>query len=189
MAAPFIHAQSCVKRYGGKPEDYLDIHELMDSTKSTFPDNRHRALTHNIWFCATIIPKIFGHSRVNSDGKQYNTKDIAELHCLEDFRWKFIPSVQDYLENMEMKSWMNNGLGTPSSAQRLYRLKEETTIIFPSVPDEAKKVDFVLQEEKTEEEKSIISPELKDKLNNAIENLKNIDLENDRSHIKEGYLD
>ena len=123
MAAPIIHAESSAKRYGGKAEDYIDIHELMDSSKSSFPDNRHRCMTHNIWFCVTIIPKIFGHSRVNSDGKKYICKDIAEQHCLEDFRMKFIPSVQDYLENLEMKSWMNNGMGTPPSAQKLYKPK------------------------------------------------------------------
>lgn len=124
MAAPFIHAQSSAKRYGGKPEDYLDIHELMDSSKSTFADNRHRALTHNIWFVTTILPKIFGHSRTNSDGRSYNVKDIGEQHVLEDFRMKFIPTVQDYLSEMEIKDWMNNGMSLPDSAKKLYKNSE-----------------------------------------------------------------
>jgi len=130
MAAPYIHSLSSVKKYGGKPEDYMEIHELMDSSKSTFPDNRHRALTHNIWFCCTIIPKIFGHRKQNSEGKWYNPKDIAEQHCLEDFRMKFIPSPQDYLENMKMQAWMDNAIsGSPSSVKERIINKEQFKII------------------------------------------------------------
>lgn len=80
MAAPYIHAISSAKKYGGTPEDYLDIHELMDSSKITFADNRHRVLTHNIWFITVILPKVFGHQRENSDGKKYNVKDIDLWH-------------------------------------------------------------------------------------------------------------
>lgn len=60
MAKPIIHARSSARRYGGEPEDYLPIHDLMDSSKAAFPDNRHRALTHNSWFFF-IVEKIFGH--------------------------------------------------------------------------------------------------------------------------------
>jgi hypothetical protein len=109
MAAPYKHSQSSAKKFGGKPEDYLDIHELMDSTKTTFADNRHRALTHNIWFVAYVLPKIFGHVRTNSDGKEYNVKDVGEYHVLEDFGMQFIPTVQDYLQEMEIQPWMSGG--------------------------------------------------------------------------------
>ena len=67
---PYIHAELSVKRFGGKVDDYLDIHELMDSTKATFPNNGHRMITHNSWFVVEILPKIFGHQRINSDGKK-----------------------------------------------------------------------------------------------------------------------
>ena len=117
---PQIHADLSAKRYGGKPIDYLDIHILLDSTKGSFPDNRHRAITHNSWFTTNILPLIFGQTRINSDGKTYNVKDVGEHHILEDFRMKFIPSVQDYLENMSLEPWMNNGLGVPNSAKMLY---------------------------------------------------------------------
>jgi hypothetical protein len=110
---PYIHAELSAKRYGGIPEDYLDIHELMDSSKAAFPNNLHRVLTHNSWFVVTILPKVFGHRRQNSEGKWYNVKDVGEYHILEDFKMRFIPSVQDYLENMVMQDWMNNGAGSP----------------------------------------------------------------------------
>jgi membrane-bound metal-dependent hydrolase YbcI (DUF457 family) len=124
MAAPYIHAKSCVKKWGGKEEDYLPIHNLMDSSKQAFPDNRHRAITHNIWFCTNIIPKIFGDIAKNSDGKEYIPKDVAELHCLEDFAMKFIPSIQDYLENMTMQPWMRNGLGEAPNSNKLIKKTE-----------------------------------------------------------------
>lgn len=111
---PMIHAELSVKRYGGVPEDYLDIHELMDSSKACVSDNRHRFLTHNSWFVVTILPKVFGHQRVNSDGKKYNVKDVGEYHCLEDFRMRFIPTPQDYAEHLEMQPWINNGGGVPN---------------------------------------------------------------------------
>lgn len=60
MAKPIVHARSSARRFGGVAEDYLEIHDLMDSSKSAFPDNRHRALTHNSWFFF-IVERIFGH--------------------------------------------------------------------------------------------------------------------------------
>lgn len=45
MSKPFIHAISSAKKFGGKWTDYIEIHELIDSSKSVLSDNRHRALT------------------------------------------------------------------------------------------------------------------------------------------------
>ena len=50
MANPLIHSKSSVKRWGGKVEDYIAIHELIDSPKATMNNNSSRALTHNTWF-------------------------------------------------------------------------------------------------------------------------------------------
>jgi hypothetical protein len=110
MANPLIHSQSSVKRWGGKVEDYLPIHELIDSPKATMNNNTSRMLTHNIWFCYNIIPKVFGYNITNSAGKSVDTVDIAMLHVAEDFRMKFIPTVQDYLKHMEVQPWMCNGV-------------------------------------------------------------------------------
>lgn len=110
MANPLIHAQSSVKRWGGKVEDYIDIHELIDSPKATMNNNSSRALTHNTWFAYTIIPKVFGYNRTNSDGKRVDTIEVAMLHIAEDFRMKFIPTAQDYLKHLEVQKWMCNGV-------------------------------------------------------------------------------
>jgi len=110
MANPMIHAKSSVKRWGGKVEDYIAIHELLDSPKATMNNNTSRMLTHNIWFIYHIIPKIFGYNITNSDGKSVDPVDIAMLHVAEDFRMKFVPTVQDYLKHMEVQTWMCNGV-------------------------------------------------------------------------------
>jgi hypothetical protein len=47
MAHPLVHAQSSAKKFGGKPEDYLAIHNWFDESKAYFADFRHRALRHH----------------------------------------------------------------------------------------------------------------------------------------------
>jgi len=110
MANPLIHSKSSVKRWGGKVEDYLPIHELNDSPKMTMNNNSARLMTHNTWFAYHIIPKIFGYNITNSDGKSVDCVDIAMLHIAEDFRMKFVPTPQDYLKHLEVQPWMNNGV-------------------------------------------------------------------------------
>ena len=105
-----IHSLSSVKRWGGKVEDYLAIHELIDSPKATMNNNSARVLTHNTWFAYTIVPKIFGYNIVNSAGKRVDVVDIAMLHIAEDFQMKFVPTPQDYLKHLEVQAWMNNGV-------------------------------------------------------------------------------
>jgi hypothetical protein len=110
MANPLIHSKSSVKRWGGRVEDYLPIHELIDSPKATMNNNSSRMLTHNTWFAYTIIPKVFGYNIINSEGKSVDSVDIAMLHIAEDFRMKFVPTPQDYLKHIEVQSWFNNGV-------------------------------------------------------------------------------
>ena len=117
MANPLIHAKSSVKRWGGNVEDYIELHELLDSPKATMNNNTSRMLTHNIWFCYQIIPKIFGYNITNSDGKSVDTVDIAMLHVSEDFKHRFIPTAQDYLKHLDVQPWMNNGCGKMPSQE------------------------------------------------------------------------
>lgn len=126
-----IHAQSSVKRWGGKVTDYLAIHEVLDSPKMTMNNNTSRMLTHNIWFCRHIIPMIFGYNITNSDGRSVDTVDIASLHVSEDFRGKFIPTVQDYLQHMQVQPWMNNGVkivDNPEAIQLANDLREKLNV-------------------------------------------------------------
>lgn len=136
MAKPWIHAVSSAKKFGGVPEDYLDIHNLMDSSKAAFPDNRHRALTHNAWFIGFILEKIFGTTFTNSDGKIVSVRDIGEQHVLEDFGNRYIPSAQDYIAAMEFQPWMNNGVGAaPPSNATINKNRKQTTVTWKGMLD------------------------------------------------------
>ena len=128
MAKPYIHAISSAKKFGGVFEDYIEIHNLMDSSKAVFADNRHRALTHNSWFIGHILEKIFGVLITNSDGKKISVRDVAEQHVLEDFGG-YIPTPQDYLQEIEYKGWMNGG-GIPPSREKVDKGRKEIFIPF-----------------------------------------------------------
>jgi hypothetical protein len=119
MAKPYYHALSSVKKFGGLPEDYLPIHNFMDSSKSAIADNRHRALTHNSWFISTVIERVFGVMIENSNGRKVSSREIAEQHVLEDYGNRFIPSAQDFLQEIEFKNWMQNGRGVPDSFKKI----------------------------------------------------------------------
>lgn len=122
MSKPYHHAVSSAKRFGGVPEDYLDIHNLMDSSKAAVADNRHRVLTHNSWFISTVLERIFGTTITNSAGKKVPVKTIGEQHVLEDFGGRFIPSPQDYIEGMENHMWISKpGVNNswPASMRRI----------------------------------------------------------------------
>jgi hypothetical protein len=123
LSKPFIHSLSCVKRWGGKWEDYIKIHQKMDSTKEIIADNRHRFFFHTS-FGVFIIEELFGFNITNSDGKLVSVRDIAERHILEDFGG-FIPSPTDYLTEIPYLPWMN-GNGRPPSAKNLENIKVET---------------------------------------------------------------
>ena len=63
-------------------------------------------------------------------GKLVSVKDICEQHILEDYRHKFIPTPQDFIEGMEFKEWMQNGRGSvPSSTKLLYKEKDYNKLI------------------------------------------------------------
>lgn len=125
MSKPYIHAQSSAKLFGGVPDDYIDIHNLMDASKGAMADNRHRALTHNAWFLSVILERIFGVTRTNSAGKVYSVRDVGEQHVLEDFGGKYIPSAQDYLAQIEWQPWMQNGKGYPASFEKLAKKQKD----------------------------------------------------------------
>jgi hypothetical protein len=77
------------------------------------------------WILEVMVP-LFGQTLTNSDGKLVSVKDICEQHILEDYRHKFIPTPQDFIQEMEFKQWMQNGRGTvPESAKKLYKTKEQ----------------------------------------------------------------
>lgn len=104
---PHHHALTTVKVWGGKVEDYVAIHDWFDATKEVFADARHRALRHHsqgIFECE----RVFGRTITNSDGRVVPVRYIGEQHIKEDCGGR-IPTVADWLENIQVKPWMNRG--------------------------------------------------------------------------------
>lgn len=56
---PYIHAQNSARKWGGAPEDYLDIHNFLDCSKAAHPDMRHRAILHSSLGCF-IAERLYG---------------------------------------------------------------------------------------------------------------------------------
>lgn len=100
---PYIHALNSVKRYGGKWEDYIEIHDFFDSTKAAYANVKHRAILHST-FGIFIVERIFGTILTNSDGKQVSVRDIAEDHVVEDIG--FIPTIEKWLKDLPIEDWM-----------------------------------------------------------------------------------
>jgi hypothetical protein len=105
MAHSYHHAKSSAKRFGGNPEDYLAVHDFLDSSKSAYADFRHRAVLHST-FGIFICEKVFGHTITNSAGKQVPVRVIAEQHVKEDHNG-IIPTVEQWLHSIKMEPWMN----------------------------------------------------------------------------------
>ena len=103
MSHPLHHAISSQRKWKGKIDDYLPLHNWFDETKKHYPDMRHRALRHHsegIFWCE----EKFGVYITNSDGKMVPVRAIGEQHIIEDIG--FIPTIKDYLDNMNMVGWM-----------------------------------------------------------------------------------
>jgi hypothetical protein len=103
MAHPYHHALSSVKKWGGKPEDYLAIHAWFDESKQITADFRHRALRHHaegIFMCE----RIFGSTITISSGRVVPVRWIGEQHVREDLG--FIPSFADGVKAIRPEPWM-----------------------------------------------------------------------------------
>ena len=109
---PWIHSKISVKKFGGKPEDYIEIHNWFDQTKAHVPDARHRLILHNS-FGVYLAEQQFGkiHQKsdgtwvrlpiiINSDGKDVSVRDIAEQHVLDDLGT--IPTLEECMSNVSM---------------------------------------------------------------------------------------
>ena len=113
MTHPVFHAQSSVRRFGGKIEDYTAIHQWLDAGKQEFCDFRHRALRHHS-LGVFEAERHFGTTICNSDGTLVPTRYIAEQHIKEDCGG-IVPSVSDWLSRIRPESWMSRGYSLPDS--------------------------------------------------------------------------
>lgn len=100
---PWHHSLSSVAKFGGKPEDFLPIHDWFDESKRSSTDPRHRALHHHsegIFDCE----RVFGHAIKTSNGRVVPTRFIGEQHVKEDLG--FIPTMMDWFSCIKAQKWM-----------------------------------------------------------------------------------
>ncbi|HBR68235.1 MAG TPA: hypothetical protein DEA55_02545 [Rhodospirillaceae bacterium] len=115
MTHPYYHAVSSAKLFGGKPEDYLAIHNWFDATKESFADFRHRALRHHaegVFECE----RVFGVTLTNSAGKEVPVRYVGEQHVMEDCGR--IPSVADWLSKIQPEAWMTRATKVGAQSRR-----------------------------------------------------------------------
>ena len=115
MTHPYYHARSSARLFGGRPEDYLPIHNWFDATKESFCDFRHRALRHHaegIFECE----RVFGTTIANSDGKEVPVRYIGEQHVIEDCGR--VPSLEDWLSKIQPEPWMARATKTAHRTRR-----------------------------------------------------------------------
>lgn len=106
----WYHAQSSARKWGGGPEDYLPVHEFIDSSKQSHGDVRHRALYHHtegVFLCERIFGKVL-HVKKNVKTIQVPVRLVAEQHILEDLGW--LPSFSDYINGMPIQKWMSGSV-------------------------------------------------------------------------------
>lgn len=97
-----IHSELSVKRRGGELNDYYHLHDFMDCSKEVEATNRHRFLTHTMFFVKEAMIPIFGTSILVKKGKPVNMKDMLEQdHIVADYGGKFIPTLTDFVDEIE----------------------------------------------------------------------------------------
>ena len=108
MAHSYHHAVSSARKFGGTPDDYIEIHTWLDRSKEIIADFRHRALRHH---CQGVFlaETIFGVTITNSDGRDVPVRLIAEQHIIEDLGR--IPSFADCVRCIKPEPWMGR-IGT-----------------------------------------------------------------------------
>jgi hypothetical protein len=91
------HCLLSQRKFGGEPEDYVQVHKFMDSSKLFFYHLKHRLLLHNLYGIELAI-ELLGDFVINQTGKTVLVRDIAAEHCREDL-FGVVPSLNDWLTN------------------------------------------------------------------------------------------
>ena len=107
MSHPILHAKSSAKKFGGKWEDYIHLHNYLDETKAWYGHSFHRMFRHHSEGIFEMQER-FGETFVNSDGKIVYTRYIGEQHVREDCN-NYIPTAKEWVDNIREKNrplWM-----------------------------------------------------------------------------------
>lgn len=134
---PYEHALVSVKKFGGIPEDYLAIHDFIDSSKSAHPDMRHRAILHSA-FGIYVVERVFGTVVLVTDPitplapkrRIVQVRDVAEQHVIDDMGR--IPTLEEYLSGMPLYDW----LGGKKRERKTYRKDASGALALVGAPSD-----------------------------------------------------
>lgn len=147
----WYHAEAAAKKWGGIADDYIDIHEFIDSSKRIIGDVRHRSIYHHtegVWLCQ----RIFGRTITVDDKhpRDVPVRLIAELHIIQDLGW--IPSPADYIKGMPVAAWMGGAIKTERDLSDIFpprqvgRQLEQTYYDRPARPIDPLNLKFQIKE-------------------------------------------
>lgn len=117
MSNPLVHAERSAKKWGGRAEDYLALHQWFDATRGHLSDVRHRLVLHNS-FGILLAEQVFGTAITNSDGRRVFVRDLGTQHVLEDLA--FVPTLAQCLSGIPYEPWM-------AGAHRLIRVTTDAS--------------------------------------------------------------
>lgn len=80
---PLQHAQISAKTYGGVWTDYIEIHNFLDSSKSSCAHFKHRFLLHHAEGIELAV-RLFGERIINSEQQTVSTSRVLTDHLIED---------------------------------------------------------------------------------------------------------
>lgn len=98
---PLQHAQISQKTYGGSWQDYIEIHNFLDSSKATSAHFKHRFLLHHTEGIELGV-RIFGETLINSENKTVETRWLLTEHLIEDVGR--VVSVEDWAKDLLPKT-------------------------------------------------------------------------------------
>ncbi len=107
----YEHADNSAIIFGGKPEEYLSVHELIDSNKMVTPSIFGRFFLHHLDVGGIILRHIFGE---HIGSEKVPIENILKQHLLEDygriltFKSEWAPVLEANAKNLpQLRSFQN----------------------------------------------------------------------------------
>lgn len=98
---PLQHAQISQKNHGGTWQDYVEIHNFLDSSKAACAHFKHRFFLHHAEGVELGV-KMLGQNFVNSEKKTIQTRQLLTEHLIEDIGR--IVTVEDWSRDLLPKT-------------------------------------------------------------------------------------
>jgi hypothetical protein len=115
---PLQHAQITARRYGGRWQDWIGIHNWIDRSKALFPGMRHRMFLHSD-FGEWLTVRIHGDAIEAEDGTTVTTPDLFRDHQVEDLGR--VVKLSEWLREIDATHWTRRR----KPPRQLERIREE----------------------------------------------------------------